>query len=276
MGALYSLAESERAFASASVRNGMREAFLEFLAEDSILFRPRPVAGRQWMLNQPARPGVLAWQPIFAEVAASGDLGYSTGPWEFRQERSDEQPAGQGHFISIWKKQPDGRWKVVLDTGISCPPPAAAFAEWQPAPDGAEVEPAAPQIDVVAERAALLAADRALAQASAQAGPASAFVSGITDEARFFRMELHPLLGRQAIARLLPERDKALTWQPIDAGVAGSGDLGYTYGTSELTSTDGESLESGVYLRIWKKQAEDAWRIVVDVANPIPPAAPAG
>jgi ketosteroid isomerase-like protein len=256
----------------------MRDAFLEFLAEDSILFRPGPVAGRKWMSDQPSRPGVLAWQPIFAEVAAGGDLGYTTGPWEFRQDRSDEQPAGHGHFISVWQKQADGQWKVALDTGIGCPPPQQPFAEWQPAPDGrAPGDQPAVQIDMAVARGALLDVDRALSQASAQAGPGRAFSSHITHAARFYRAGMYPLLGRQAIEGGLPERGKSLTWQPVSGGIARTGDLGYTYGTFELRAIgpDGESVEPGAYLRVWKKPTNGAWRIVVDVANPFPPPAPA-
>ena len=87
---LGSLVEAERAFARASIEKGIRASFIENLADDGILFRPRPVAGKKWMEDHPAPKGVLTWQPIFADVARAGDMGYTTGPWEFREKTLED------------------------------------------------------------------------------------------------------------------------------------------------------------------------------------------
>ena len=71
---------------------GNARSFLEFLAEDSILFRPGPVPGRKWIEEHPAPPNLLTWEPAFADVAQSGDLGYTTGPWEIRPKSPQEYP----------------------------------------------------------------------------------------------------------------------------------------------------------------------------------------
>jgi len=54
----------------------MREAFLANLADDSVIFHPRPVNGKKWWNEQSVRPGVLSWRPSFAFVSRAGDLGY--------------------------------------------------------------------------------------------------------------------------------------------------------------------------------------------------------
>src|SRR5947209_5514670 len=83
---LNSLVEAERAFARASVARGTRAAFLENLADDSVIFHPHPVDGKTWWTAQAKRPGLLTWRPVFADVSGAGDLGYTTGPWEFREK----------------------------------------------------------------------------------------------------------------------------------------------------------------------------------------------
>ncbi len=70
----------------------------------------------------------LVWEPAFASIARSGDFGYDTGPSKWRAKKTDEKFAGFGHFISIWKKQKDGAWKVALDCGIENPEPTAKAA----------------------------------------------------------------------------------------------------------------------------------------------------
>src|SRR5438034_8113101 len=127
--ALSSLVQTERAFASAAQEKGIREAFLLFIADDGILFRPTAVNGKKWMQDNPVpasntRPS-LVWRPIFADVSEAGDLGYTTGPWEFKQDINDKQPAAYGNFITVWKRQADGSWKFALDLGITNPQPAS-------------------------------------------------------------------------------------------------------------------------------------------------------
>ena len=60
----------------------------------------------------------LTWTPVGADISASGDLGYTYGNYEFHAKDKDGKPVVQhGHYTSIWKKQKDGSWKVVLDMG---------------------------------------------------------------------------------------------------------------------------------------------------------------
>ncbi|HKP46872.1 MAG TPA: nuclear transport factor 2 family protein, partial [Pyrinomonadaceae bacterium] len=131
-----SLVDAERAFARTSVEKGTRPAFMEFIADDGILFRPGAVKGKQWMIDHPApapapnkRP-VLNWGPTFALVSRAGDLGYDFGPWEAKGDINDEKPGAFGHFITVWKRQADGNWKFVVDLGISHPGPHPGPPEW--------------------------------------------------------------------------------------------------------------------------------------------------
>src|ERR1700686_1772590 len=57
----------------------------------------------------------LTWTPVHADMAASGDLGYTYGTYEFRSIGNDGKPSVEyGKYASIWKKQKDGIWKVVM------------------------------------------------------------------------------------------------------------------------------------------------------------------
>jgi hypothetical protein len=65
----------------------------------------------------------LIWEPTFAAIARSADFGYTTGPAKWKANKKEEKFLGYGQFISIWKKQKDGSWKVALDCGIENPEP---------------------------------------------------------------------------------------------------------------------------------------------------------
>lgn len=109
---------AERAFAADASARSTRDAFVAALAEDSVVFAPGPTQGQHSWQARPANTNKLEWAPEFGEVAASGELGYTAGPWRFTPAGA-EKPAAFGHFFTIWKKQADGKWKVLVDHRIS-------------------------------------------------------------------------------------------------------------------------------------------------------------
>jgi ketosteroid isomerase-like protein len=66
----------------------------------------------------------LQWTPVGADISLSGDLGYTYGNYEFHAKDKDGKPTiDYGKYTSIWKRQSDGSWKVVLDMGNASPAP---------------------------------------------------------------------------------------------------------------------------------------------------------
>jgi ketosteroid isomerase-like protein len=74
------------------------------------------------------QPGVsLKWSAYFTDVSADGTLGYNYGRYELRAPGPDGQEIVRGGwFLTIWKRQPDGAWRYVMDTGAPDRPPAPA------------------------------------------------------------------------------------------------------------------------------------------------------
>jgi ketosteroid isomerase-like protein len=275
---LKSLVEAERAFSKTSETRGIREAFLTYLADEAVVFRPHPVQARKWYQERESIPGLLTWEPVFADVSRAGDLGYTTGPYEFREKNAAAAPVRYGHFVSAWKKQPDGSWRVVVDLGTPHPRPETKPTGLSfPSHDQSASAKSAPSIDVQAGRAALLDVDRAFSRASASKGAVAAYPSYSSDAIRFYRINRFPTTGKEAVRAFLSGKPGLFTWQPAASDVSRSGDLGYTYGSSEFkkSKSSDEPAERDSYLRIWKKQADGRWKVVLDVASPIPPSAPA-
>ena len=57
--------------------------------------------------------------PILVGVAASGDMGFTSGPWSAHAAGTDG--LAHGHFLTVWKRGDDGIWRVQVDGGISHP-----------------------------------------------------------------------------------------------------------------------------------------------------------
>ena len=260
---------TEQAFSRMALEKNTRDAFMAFIADDGLLFRPGAVNGKKWMLEHPAPPSdkrpLLQWQPSLGVMAASGDFGYTTGPWESRPDIKDEKPSAYGHFVTVWKKQRDGSWKFVVDLGISHPESGGPLTIWEPIDKKSTKKVV--HINVAAARQDLLRHDRAYAQASLKQGVVKAFNSYSTPEVRLYREGNLPTDHRQtSVALLAAATTGQVSWTPIDGDVSRSGDLGYTHGTYEITDAAKKVTERGSYVRIWRGFGHE-WRIVLDVTN---------
>ncbi len=265
-GELKALVEAERDFSKTSEKKGIREAFLTYLADNAILFRPNAVNGRQYMTDQPEDRGKLTWTPIFADVSTAGDMGYTTGPYEYRPPASEG--VGHGHYISVWKKQQNGKWRVVIDLGVVHPQPEGLPTEVS-VPAAARTSSA--KLDAESARGSLLAADTAFSDLSVGQGVLAAYEAYAADEIRYYRMLEFPQSGKPAMRAALTGTAGRLTWKPSGGEAAQSGDLGVTYGVTEFLpgNVQGVSPIPGSYLRIWRRY-ESGWKVVVDVVIQLP------
>jgi ketosteroid isomerase-like protein len=273
---LQSLVDAERAFARTSKEQGTRPAFLAFIAEDGILFRPTATNGKKWMEQNPLPPSekrpLLAWQPAFADIAQAGDMGYTFGPWEYKEDIKDEKPVGYGHFATVWKRQADGSWRFVIDHGISHPQPQSSTPLQLPANYKQKSwKPSKP--DIESTRSGLLDWDRRFSNASLAHGPVKAFIDYSSANVRLFRTGAYPFTGVTGITQVLgPKNPSSITlrWEPAGGDVSQSEDLGYTYGTYSISanSEPQKPVESGNYMRVWKKE-KGVWKVVLDVETEI-------
>ena len=115
------MVNAEKAFASDAGVRGTRQAFLAALADDAVVFGPGPVDAQRVWQARAANKHHLEWAPAVAEIASSGDLGYTSGPWRFIPEGADK-PVATGYFFTVWKKQADGKWKALVDHGVDAAP----------------------------------------------------------------------------------------------------------------------------------------------------------
>jgi len=120
------LRELEANFAADVAKHG-HDAFLTYFAEDGVeLVDGGGINTKDAMRKQPPWPEgtTLSWTPVHAEMAASGDLGYTYGNYVYTAKNKEGKlVANYGKYTSIWKKQKNGEWKVVVDMGNSSPDP---------------------------------------------------------------------------------------------------------------------------------------------------------
>jgi ketosteroid isomerase-like protein len=117
------LRQLEADFMKATAEKGS-QGYMSYYAEDAVelpngadmIQGKESIAKGMSFLDQ--KDNHLTWTPVHADMAASGDLGYTFGTYEFRSKDKDGKPTVEyGKYASVWKKQKDGNWKVVMDMG---------------------------------------------------------------------------------------------------------------------------------------------------------------
>jgi ketosteroid isomerase-like protein len=129
------LLQADRKFAKTGIAKNI-DSFMSFVAEDVRFYsdgvmRTGKLAFREGWAKGFADPNwTITWAPLYAEAAQSADLGYTTGSFEIHDKASDgTSVVRKGSYVTIWRKQPDGSWKVALDIGSFVPSKPAAPAQ---------------------------------------------------------------------------------------------------------------------------------------------------
>ena len=261
---LAEIANAERAFAKMASDQSIRDAFIEFFADEAVNFNPVPGPARQRLKDNADAfpPGMkLLWEPRLGDIAASGDIGYLTGPTEIGLAG---QPTRYGNYFSVWKKQANGKYRVILDIGAAQPEKLAfangfvrskAVATYKGKDSKASAE------------ASLLAADKAFGAAIASRGAPAAYLQTMHEAGRLHRSGYLSMSSAKAASEWMTAHVKAMTSEPGKSETATAGDLGYTWGSFTMTSATDQAYK-GYYIRVWTRQADGQWKVVADISEP--------
>jgi len=264
------LVQAEYAFARAVKQHGLRDGFLTFMDPQAIAFTPRPMSAQAFYSSRDPGPSSLVWHPVMARVAASGDFGFTSGPWQVDYtDQFGKAAIMHGDYATLWHRTRDGKWRWLLDAGVAHPmpsPPAKAL------PDSATLKPYRLRGTSRGSTSGdtLASLDVKYSKLAADAGMRAAFQQLGAPDMRLLQFNSAPLKGRAAIVKQTPMLKARLKWISSGSGSASSGDLAYTYGMAyPLNKKMGTSPES-VYLHIWQ-HTRHGWRLLLDLENALPP-----
>jgi ketosteroid isomerase-like protein len=222
------------------------------LADDAITFGKEIQKGKDYLATQQPNESWLYWEPVYSVIAASGDFGFNTGPWEFRPKRTDEKAVAFGQFVTVWKKV-NGEWKAAIDIGIS-----------HDAPTNKETWNTSSRKSVPSKQAEnkseVMAFEKRFQDALTR--DTATYKKFLSSEARVYRQKREPFTTARQVADLLNAPEK-ITFTSVDGDVASSGDLAFIYGKAIV---HGETDRNSFFMRIWRKEGGN-WKIVLDLVN---------
>jgi ketosteroid isomerase-like protein len=258
------MVQSERAFAARALIVGWKQAFLEYFADDAVGFDGQSGPAKNQISANPDPPPdlQLIWEPRFGDVAASGDLGYLTGPVRNVRKSRDNGRPRHSVYASIWKRQRDRSFKVILDFGVNTPGPVPFAAGFTRAPisnrfTGGDYDDTTPPLS---------AADGVL-NSGLRTSQADAYRGRLATNVRFHRQNLMPVVGNRAALKWLTGQPPYSAIDSRFAESARSGELGYTWGSYAIGPAQ-KPTQKGFYIRIWQRERNGQWNVVMDVLQP--------
>ena len=252
------LVDREAAFQQAAIEHGTRAAFLEFLADNSVLLRPEPAPGRVAIANGASPGAPLRWKPDLAMISGHGDFGWTSGPFSSFQHSADEHPIVTGHYFTVWWFE-DKVWHVVLDGGVPYPVADSAL------PHHLDVTP------VLRRPGSGDVGTKDCAQEFAEAwrfkGRVKALKQYLANDARLLYAGAPPRDGKAIVPASDPLAAARLGATHVTRRIASEfGDVAVSYGDYELESTVDAPPRRMLYVQAWDLRG--SCKLALEVLNP--------
>jgi ketosteroid isomerase-like protein len=276
---LVKMIDTERAFAARALVVGWKQAFLDYFSDDAIGFDEDQVGLAKDQIRKnpdPPRDLQLIWEPRYGDIASNGELGYLTGPVRnILPSRNNGQPR-HSNYASVWKRQTDGTYRVVMDFGVPTPGPVSYAPYFTSAPLGNRFFG-----DYDVHTPPLGAADSVL-NSALRSGPTRAYRGRMADGGRLLRPGQLPVVGEQSVNTWAAGQRTYAFADTRFTESARSGDLGYSWGTYAMRAAPaargtgapatgrGRSAtpEHGFYVRVWVRERNGQWKLALDVLQP--------
>ena len=260
---LAALIREERAFAAKAVETDVPTAFLAYLDSAGVIFNGESAVNGIAEYNKAPKGGkdLLKWYPIIGHVSQGGDMGFTSGPFQFFADRS-QHAVGSGYFFSVWKKNAAGQFKVMLDGGVIHSGNATEAFQRDPEPQSntayAYVQPIAKVND--ADPQPWKAEDAFLAAVGKDAD--RAYEQFLADDVVLLRSD-RPFgkTKAEALGTLAQQQIQSYQFTRSGQGISKAGDLAYCFGKAKAVK--GDKTVEGFFTRVWQHRPE-GWKIVAE------------
>jgi ketosteroid isomerase-like protein len=254
---------TERAFAARALEVGGKQAFIEFISPQGILFRPEPVPGLSALEEGPEFGATLEWAPEVAFVSADGDLGFTSGP--FRSTPDAGGVIGTGRYFTLWRRAADGSFRFEVDVGVTGPA-TGGF------PASVRALGSLDQGDVgeLTDDGGLLVLDGRMREHFAMGNVAGLRQLTLDSDLRVMRTGREPGSGPAAFleSSTRTAAGGGLVWRAMGARTADDNSLGYVYGVAGRPTPSDPAAGSGpvqAFLHVWRRTPDGGWALLVSL-----------
>jgi ketosteroid isomerase-like protein len=256
------MVDADRSLSSYASEVGAKTAYLKYLGDDGVIFKPEATNGKDWWNLQKQEPPVVLKRTMeHADIAANGLLGYTTGVWEETAKPGAKGvPTRQvGQYITVWSKKPDGKFYAIIDV-------MTKYDEAAPPVGNPMLVTTFPK-DINKRRWS--AADpsmKFLRMGMDRGGLGNAFDEWAAEDVRLIIEENPPIYGKKNAVKAMKKYLSVAF--PRKVALLESADLAYAWNPCEYANSE-EGMEKGTCLNIWKLRSKK-WYITLGAFARIP------
>ena len=255
--------DAEKSFNKLVERKGIKNAFLAVADPEGIVFKPDAVSITEFYNNIDKQAGSLSWKPDFARISGNGDLAFSAGPYIYQNGKTDDDKVF-GDYVSIWRNDSEGKFKLLIDLGIQHPEPEkeASTNFKSPEPD----KKVAPSKDPFNGKKIILATDE-LFNHSLTISTLATYKEFLSLEGHYYFPGFDPLTGRERVMKFIDNEGISINAQTVNGGRSTSNDLAYTYGKARIKK--GSIVSNFNYVRVWELDKNHKWNVLLEAFSAI-------
>jgi len=260
---VYKIVTAEKDFNRLVERKGIKDGFLGVADVEGIVFKPQAVKITDFYSSIDKQPGKLSREPKLARISANGDLGFTAGPYVYQNGKTDDDKV-YGDYVSIWRLDSDGKFKLLVDAGIQHPEGEQAVATDFKEPDLSKQKAASK--DPFSGKNVILATDKTFNH-SLELSALAAYKEFLSPLGGYYFPGFEPMTGPDKILKFLDNEGISITAETINAGRSSSNDLAYSYGRARIKK--GNMVNNYNYVRIWEVDASHKWNMVLEIFSTI-------
>lgn len=254
-----SLITADRNAAMISKAQGPHAAFSSIIDKTSTFYVPSGVNAFNYLNNRPNIADVMTWEPNFALVSKSLEFGVTSGQMEFQKVGAIKR---FGQYLTIWKRDKKGVWKVDLRAEVENYGKQAAKDLTYQEPDDSWYLKHRSQVRLKQREDIVQSTDQLFSTISKRDTEA-AYREFMADDVRFYYPWQNELEGKTNVVNFIKKQRIDIETEPIKVGRAYSGEYAYSQGTSTIHSK--EKAVKFNYIRVWKLQDDFQWRVILEM-----------
>ena len=242
-----------------SANKGALVGLTNSLDNNSVFFKPAPEPALKYFKNRQNVPDVVSWRPVFAKIAKSNEWGFTTGPISWKNNGMSKK---FGEYLSIWKRDRKGRWKVALRAEIEHPQesrePGIKFVN----PENTKYFKQKSKVRLNQREDIIRSTDRLLSTVL-RADNAIAYKEFMTNESRLLLSGFSPQVGQENIIKFLKKNKIDIKTENVSVDRSYSGELAYSYGDAKVLKDN--RVQNFYYIRVWELNDNFKWNVLVEM-----------
>ncbi len=253
------LISADKNAAAISKQQTPYDALSSIIDKESVFYVPSAVNAFNYLNNRPNIADVMTWDPNFALLSKSQEFGITSGKMQFQKVGAVQR---NGQYITIWKRNKKGDWKVDLRAEVENygknEPKELHFVE----PDDSGYQKQRSKARLQQREDIILSTDELFSKVL-MADNQAAYKEFLDDDVRFYFPWQEEISGKNNVLNFLKKQRIDIVTEPLKVGRAYSGELAYSLGTATVHDKD-KAIKFN-YIRVWELKGDYQWRVALEM-----------